>query len=280
MAKKNNKPTASKNSSESVITLDAQAFLTPVSILLGSIFISLALFLGLLSIDVNYGDKVSESKAGTQEVAKPSEDVPQEAPDTAQPEFPDATTSIDDDAILGNKDSAKVAIVEFSDYECPFCKRYYTDTYAELKSKYVDSGDAIIVFRDFPLSFHDPLATKEAIGAECAKDIGGDSKYYEYHDLIFDNTNSNGSGLAESKLYDFASQIGLNSGKFKDCLDNEKFADEIKKDIEDGTAAGVQGTPGFVIGRLNDNGEVEGKLIAGAYPFAEFEKIIEEYLAG
>lgn len=173
----------------------------------------------------------------------------------------------DDDAVLGDK-NAPVTIVEFSDYECPFCKRHFTQTLPMIKEKYIDTGKVKLVFRDYPLPFHNPLATQQAIAAECVKDQAGDAKYYEYHDLIFETTRSN-NGMEKSQLYDLAEKVGVNGDEFKTCLDTEKFKDEVAKDMKDGQAAGVTGTPAFII---------NGKLISGAQPFSTFEKIIEEEL--
>ena len=94
------------------------------------------------------------------------------------------TASVEDDPVLGDT-NAPITIIEFSDYECPFCKRHFDQTLPQLISQYVNSGKVKIVFRDFPLSFHDPMATKEAVAANCAKDQGGDKKYFEFHDEIF-----------------------------------------------------------------------------------------------
>lgn len=104
------------------------------------------------------------------------------------------TMGFDDDPVTGNKD-AKVAIVEFSDYECPYCQRYFKDTYRIVKQKYVDTGNVKMVFRDFPLPFHDPIATEAAVAANCAKDQKGDEGYYQYHNAYFTKTKSNGMGL-------------------------------------------------------------------------------------
>jgi protein-disulfide isomerase len=198
----------------------------------------------------------------------------------AQPEaFAEVTTELDNDAIIGDKSKAKIAIVEFSDYECPFCKRHFSQVYPELKANYINTGKAILTFRDYPLEFHDPLATQEALAAECVKELGGDGKYFEYHDLLYTNTTSNGTGLDKSKLYDYAAQIGINRETFTQCLDSQKHLNEIKKDIEDGTKAGVSGTPGFIIGKYDANGKVVGKFLPGAYPYEDFKRILDEELA-
>lgn len=196
----------------------------------------------------------------------------------AQPQQPTkGVASIDDDPVLGDK-NAPVTIVEFSDYECPFCKRHFDDTLPQLIKNYVDTGKVKIVFRDFPLSFHDPLATKEAVAANCAGEQGGDSKYFEYHDQIFTRTKSNGNGLAEADLTTIATDLGLNLSSFNTCIADSAQADEVKKDIADGSAAGASGTPSFIIGKSTSNGEIDGDLVVGAQPYAAFQAVIDPLL--
>src|SRR3989338_9036920 len=168
---------------------------------------------------------------------------------------------VDDDAVLGDED-APITIVEFSDYECPFCARFHTQTFGELKSKYIDTGKVKFVYRDFPLSFHQQ-AQKAAEAAECA---GEQDKYFEMHEKLF--TDGVAGGVAGFKQY--ASQIGLNTGKFNDCLDSGKMVAEIRKDTADGAAIGVQGTPAFYI---------NGVEVSGAQPFSVFQQIIDGQLA-
>jgi protein-disulfide isomerase len=177
------------------------------------------------------------------------------------PEPSKVQVSIDDDAILGNKD-AEVTMVEFSDYECPYCGRHFSQTYPQIKKEYVDTGKVRIVFRDFPLSFH-PNAQKAAEAAECAGEQG---KYYEMHDKLFTNQKA----LDVNSLKAYAQQIGLNIGKFNSCLDSGQMAGEIRKDMTDGQSYGVQGTPGFF---------VNGAFISGAQPYEVFKQAIDAELA-
>ena len=173
----------------------------------------------------------------------------------------------DDDSFMGKED-APVTIVEFSDYECPFCKRFYDQTLPQIKSQYIDTGKVKLIFRDFPLSFHQN-AHIEAEAAECAGDQGGDKAYFKYHDEIFKRTTSNGQGITVDQLPVIAKDIGLDVNKFNTCLNSGKFKSEVDKDISDGSAAGIQGTPGFVI---------NGKLISGAQPFSVFKQVIDDEL--
>lgn len=169
--------------------------------------------------------------------------------------------SIDDDATRGDED-AKVTIVEFSDYECPFCGRYFQQTYGQLKTDYIDTGKVRYVFRDFPLSFHQN-AMPAALAAECIKEKGGDEAYWKMHDKMFENQES----LGKDNLKAWAKEIGYD---ISSCMDSEKYKSEIQKDMRDGQEYGVQGTPAFFI---------NGKLISGAQPYSVFKQAIDAELA-
>lgn len=104
-------------------------------------------------------------------------------------------TSVDDDPVFGDKD-APVTIIEFSDYECPFCKRHFLQTFPSLKTNYIDTGKAKLVFRDFiAVSSHNPAATTEAMAAQCVKDQAGDEAYFKLHDEVYSKTTANGGGI-------------------------------------------------------------------------------------
>lgn len=192
-------------------------------------------------------------------------------PSQPAPELQDVTTSIDDDPVKGNAD-APVTIVEFSDYQCPFCGRFVKQTFPELNEKYIVTGKVKYVFRDFPLEFH-KLAPKASEAANCAGDKG---KYWEMHDKLFDNQ----TALTLDDLRQYAKDIGLDAGSFNKCLDSGKHAAEIEKDLEDGRKAIISGTPSFIIGKTQSGKkEIVGKKIIGARPFSSFEQIIEQLLA-
>ena len=242
---------------------------TPMAILLGSVVISIAILMhgGII--------KIAPKVAGNQAAAP----VPSVAPAQQQaPQQPtSAKVSIDDDPVLGNK-NAKVTLVEFSDYECPFCKRHFDQVYPDLKKDYIDTGKLKMVFRDYPLPFHDPMATFEAKAATCAREQGGDGTYFKFHDAIFTKTKSNGNGLTKDEVYQFAADLGLNQASLKSCADSEKYAEEVKKDITDGGAAGVSGTPSFVIGKSDPTGTITGTIVVGAQPYSAFQAAIEPLL--
>ncbi len=198
----------------------------------------------------------------------------QPSPASASP----VKVSMDDDAVLGDK-NAPLTMIEFSDYECPFCKRHFTDVYPQIKKDYIDTGKLKMVFRDFiAVPSHNPLATSEAMAANCAKEQAGDSAYYKFHDQIFAKTTSN-NGLALSELPIIAKNIGLNVSQFQQCLDSNKFKAEVEKDQADGKAIGITGTPSFVVGKSTSSGVIEGKVIVGAQPFSVFKVIIDQLLS-
>lgn len=198
--------------------------------------------------------------------------APQAAGDNGAP----VKVTVDDDPILGDK-NAKVTLIEFSDYECPFCKKYFTETYPQIKKDYIDTGKVKMVFRDLPLGFHQN-APKEAEAAECARKQGGDSVYFKYHDQIFTKTTSNGTGLALDQLPVIAKELGLNVNKFQQCLDAGEFKDEVEKDLADASKFGASGTPTFFIGKSTSNGEIDGIKVVGAQPYSTLKTIIDELL--
>lgn len=193
---------------------------------------------------------------------------------SAQPaepqEAPEITVSMDDDAVWGNSD-APVVVLEFSDYQCPFCKRYYKNTLSELDRDYIKTGKVKYVFRDFPLEFH-KQAPKAAEAAQCAGDQG---KYREMHDKIFDNQ----STIEVADLKKYAAEIGLATDSFNSCLDSGKYVSEVNKDSDDGRRVAVSGTPTFFIGKAPLKGkEFTGQRIVGARPYSSFKQIIDQLL--
>jgi protein-disulfide isomerase len=155
--------------------------------------------------------------------------------------------------------NAPVTIVEFSDYECPFCKRA-EGVVDQVMATY---GDKVkVVFRDFPLPFH-ANARPAAEAANCANAMG---KFWEYHGKLFANQNA----LTVDRLNGYAVELGLDPQKFSDCLAQKPHAAAIDKDIEDGQKVGVSGTPAFFI---------NGRMLSGAQPFEKFKELIDEELA-
>jgi len=177
--------------------------------------------------------------------------------DNAQPSTGVVDVSAEDDPSLGDE-NAPVTIVEFSDYQCPYCGKFEQETLPELKSKYIDTGLVRIVFRDFPLASIHQYAQKASEATECADEQG---KFWEYHDMLFNNQDA----LAVNDLKKYAADLNLNAQQFDSCLDSGKYGDEVKKDMQDGIDYGVTGTPAFF---------VNGRLLEGAQPLSAFEGLI------
>ena len=168
------------------------------------------------------------------------------------------------------KADAPISVIEFTDFQCPFCQRHFQQTFGDIKKNYVDTGKIKYYVRYFPLSFH-PNAEKAAETAACADDQG---KYWEMHDKLFTAQNDWSNLDAATALTTFkgyAKDLGLVSAAFATCIDSGSKAAMIAKDEAAGSASGVNGTPGFWI--LGPNGKHQ--MISGAYPFATFQSAID-----
>jgi len=169
--------------------------------------------------------------------------------------------SVDDDPAFG-PENAPVTIVEFSDFQCPYCLRFHQETFDALKQLY--EGQIRYVYRDFPLTSIHPDAEKAAEAGQCAYEQG---RFWEMHDMIFDNQQID---IGIDALKDLAQQIGLDQEQFDACLDSDKYAQEVAGDLQDGGSYGVTGTPTFFI---------NGVRLVGAQPLSAFQAIIDQELA-
>lgn len=192
----------------------------------------------------NNVNAVANTNQGAGEVAAPAADVP-------------AVTS--DDHVWGSE-NAKVTLIEYSDFECPYCASH-KGTIDQVLQNY---GDKVrVIFRHYPLSFH-PEAEKAAEASECAAEQG---KFWEMHDKIFAANNAGTMSVAKWK--EEAKNLKLNTNKFNDCLDSGKYASNISDEAASGAAAGVEGTPATF---------VNGELVSGALPYDQFKQIIDSKL--
>jgi protein-disulfide isomerase len=174
---------------------------------------------------------------------------------------------IDDDPQIGNAD-AKVTIIEFGDYQCPFCRAFWRETLPRIKREYIETGRVRLVYRDFAQDVH-PEALMTAIAAECADDQG---KFWAFHDRAFREQDRRGRDVVRYRVADvkrWAADVGVDAAAFNECLDSERHKAEVEKDYQDGADIGMNGTPVFFI---------NGRALVGAHPFSSFEKIIEDEL--
>lgn len=229
--------------------------------------------LNLLSGKINSMQIVENTDNELSEDMQPSAGTG--APDNQQEASQGGTTIdslIGDDPTLGS-DDAPVILIEFSDFQCPFCRKFWSESFSNIKTEYMDSGKVQFVYKDFPLGFH-PAAQKSAEAAQCANDQG---KWLEMHDKMYEEQAKLGQGTVQystDDLKDWAEDIGLNMNEFNDCLDSGKYSQEVQDDLQVGSSIGIQGTPGFVIGKRGGSPQ----LIVGAQPYATFKSAIDSLL--
>jgi len=182
-----------------------------------------------------------------------------------QPGINAASLIEDNDPVLGNAD-AGISILEFSDFQCPYCARAFEGAIADFKaSSYFKDGEVNLIYKQFPLNSIHPQAQKAAEASLCADEQG---KFWEYHDTLFTNQQA----LDVTSLKSYAQQLGLNTGDFNSCLDGSDFASEVSKETAQATAAGGRGTPFFIIVNTETG---DATSISGAYPWSQFETAIQ-----
>jgi protein-disulfide isomerase len=167
------------------------------------------------------------------------------------------------------RDDAPVTIVEFTDYQCPFCRKFHSETFAQLKKNYIDTGKVRFASRDLPLNIH-PHAQKAAEAARCA---GEQNKFWELRDTMI----ANAADLSPDAIIKYAQTNALDIPSFKACTEADKYKAEIQKDSADAGTLGISGTPSFVIGKTATDA-MEGDRVVGALPVSAFENEIQKYM--
>ena len=204
-----------------------EKYLIPASILIAGLLVGGGLYLsGSTSVEV------SDTKKGF-EVVEPKQEE-------ATP-----TKVVESEHILGDYEKAEIFIVEYSDTQCPFCKRYNDESFPLLKEKYGNDDKVAFVYRSFPLGQLHPTAATEAVGLECAAELGGNDKFFEMKKMVFALTKTNNKNSTEvvNALPEMAEKIGLNKADFITCQADPKMAAKVKASFEEGIAGGVGGTP-------------------------------------
>jgi protein-disulfide isomerase len=175
------------------------------------------------------------------------------------------------DHVYGNP-NAPVSLIEYSDFECPFCKRFHA-TANEIVDAY--GGKVNWVYRHFPLSMHNPGAQKEAEASECVAQLGGNDAFWKFANAIYARTKSNGNGFPLDQLVPLGKEIGLDEKQLKECIDAAKYASRVQEDLDEGIQVGITGTPANFLLR-NDTGEVILKV--GAQPSDAIKPDIDKLL--
>ena len=236
------------------------------------ITIGISAFLFGLLISESNSNKITE-KDLDEALAKLELKILQSQLPTKQAPTEPVKISADDDPIMGNPE-APISIIEFSDFQCPFCARFHTQTLPLILDEYINQGKVKLIFRDFPIQNIHPNALPASAAAECANE---QNKFREMHDTLFEKQsewNKLETADAISLFSRYASDMQLDQNVFDSCLTNGKYIDEIRNDLNDGRKYGVSGTPGFFVGN-DELGYVELK---GAQPFESFKKVIDAQL--
>lgn len=198
---------------------------------------------------------------GTQVLAAP--------PAPSVPPAPTKPTSVDvkvtaNDPIKGSS-AAKLTIVEFGDYQCPFCGRFFKEVEPSIIKDYVDNGKVKFVYKN--LAFLGKESTDAANAALCAKE---QSKFWEYHDKLYNSQNGENQGaFSTDNLKKIATDLGLNTAKFNSCLDSQKYNSQVQADVAEANRNGFQSTPSTAIGTTP---------VIGAQPYSQFKTIIDQEL--
>jgi len=189
-------------------------------------------------------------------------------PGQQAPKVTRATLNMEGVAMLGSK-NAPLTIVEYTDYQCPFCQRFHVTAFNDLKKAYIDTGKVRFYSRDLPLDFH-PNAMRAAMAARCAGEQG-QGQFWKLRDIM----GSNPDKLDIDHIVGFATDLKLDSAKLRGCVEGEKYKGAIEADLAEAMKIGAQGTPTFVIGKSTPTG-VDGDVVEGAMPFPMFDQKLRE----
>jgi protein-disulfide isomerase len=229
--------------------------------------ISILVIVPLMNNDNNSGSPTGGTAADSGSAAGDSAVTPPAPAAGAPTAVSIATPSSDSDYYRGEKpEDAEVVLVEYSDYECPFCQRLHP-TMIQLMDEY--DGKISWVLRNFPLTSIHPEAQPAAEAAECVGKLAGNDAFWEFGDALFENQATLGTAL----YTDLAGEAGVSESKFADCLEAGDSKDRIQSDATEGASAGVTGTPATFI--LPNNDTSQGQLISGALPAASFQQVID-----
>ena len=235
------------------------------------ITIGIAAFLaGTYTTNLN-SDHVSQEQFKN-EIAKLELKILEKQLPTKQPNVP-LKISTDNDPVIGKLD-APITIIEFSDFQCPFCAKFHMQTLPTIMDEYINKGTVKLVFRDFPIQSIHPNAVPASIAAECANEQG---EFEQMYHMLFEKQKewSNlETSYAITAFNQYASELQLNEEKFDSCIKNVKYIEEVQKDLNEGRTYGVTGTPGFFIG----NEKIGFVELKGAQPFESFKKVINSQL--
>ncbi len=256
--------------------LSFAAYIIGASLLVSAVLVSATLLYIFKTASTRLDSVGSTMEAAVQKIAAqtaaaiPSQQQVPQQPSAVQPSAAPAPTGPVKITLKPNtpylgSNTAKVTVVEYADYQCPFCEKWYSSVMPDLKSKYIDTGKIKFVYQDF--AFLGPDSNTAAEASHCAAD---QNKFWQYHDYLFSHQGQEGSAWATGDHQkQFAAAVGLNTTQFNSCLDSGKYKQEVLDETAAGKSYGVSGTPSVF---------VNGQIIVGAQPAATFEKAIDAAL--
>lgn len=176
--------------------------------------------------------------------------------------------NLESDHVFGNP-QAEITLIEYSDFECPFCKRFHNTP-----KRIVEHFDGKVnwVYRHFPLSFHNPGAQKQAEASECVAELAGNDAFWVFSDAIYERTKSGGKGFPLNQLKPLAEEVGVDGAAFEECYNSGKYAAKVQQDMQEGAKAGISGTPGNI---LYHNATGLALPIQGAQPYENVRAAVE-----
>lgn len=225
------------------------------------LLIAAAFAIGAMWTQIQFLEKGVQSTVGQPATVGQGAAQPQPPTTLSSEQFSQA---VEGGIVVAGAASAPITLVEFSDFECPFCGRFYSQTLPQVEEEYINTGQVRYVYRHFPITSIHPNAEGAALASECANEQG---QFRAFHDMIFENQTSIGT----SDLKSYAAQLGLNTTQFNSCLDSKKYQAKVDADTSLGNQLGVTGTPTFYI---------NGQIIPGAQPYEAFQAAFDAALGG
>lgn len=252
-----------KESDVKEITIDMSTWGIPIAIIIAGIIIALAVYFSNKS---RTDTSSTYNNSGTQTVDNNNND-------SGNKDNGSLSINIDGDPYLGTLENGKVAMVEFTDPFCGYCKRFHTQTFDSIKKDYIDTGKIIYVYKEFPLTNDkESLRYHLVEGGECVYRLTNNTEaFVKFHGGAFDVESEDGMRtLAES--------TGVDMTAFNECISNHTYASEVSKDSEEGQNLGISGTPSFLIGKVDANGKITGTVTVGALSYSSFQSKLDALL--
>jgi protein-disulfide isomerase len=270
---KDKKPAESKMTLQQIVTTNAIIIIIGIILVIASVF-----YLGLTIIErendiLSRLDDIEDRVENVDAIPSRTANLLIRGDETATADAP-KVASIENEPVLGDLGTAEVAIIEYSDVNCPFCKRFSTDSLPLIKEEFINNGSVVFVHKDFPSVGGTDSQDTHAV-ASCVAQVQGDEAYYSFLDELYTLTET---AALENSLALASSSQGINEAELRSCLDDQTIRAEIREDLQEANDLGFNGTPSFVIGRITNGSIVRGEEIIGAQPYNVFKEAIDRQL--